>query len=256
MARLCRAGCVAAEDEAEDLWAAAADDATLEAMVRRRENGEPLAWITGTIRFCGRPMVVDRGVYVPRLQSEELAERTAALLAGSAGRRAADLCTGSGAVAQHLLASVPGAHVVGVDVDMVAVRCARRNGVPAVCADLAAPLRAASFDVVTAVAPYVPAPEIRLLPVDVRRHAPRRALDGGPDGLDVVRRVVDAAARLLGAGGWLLVEIGGRQDALLASELAERGFSAITAWHDEDGDLRGLCARARGRGRTSWIGAP
>ena len=247
MARLRRAGCVAAEEEAEELSAAAADGETLEGMVRRRENGEPLAWITGTVSFCGRPVVVDRGVYVPRVQSEALARRAADLLAGSSRRRAADLCTGTGAVAAHLLAWAPGAFVVGVDVDMAAVRCARRNGVPAVCADLAAPLRAASFDVVTAVAPYVPAAEIRLLPADVSRHEPRRALDGGPDGLDVVRRVLDAAARLLGPGGWLLLEIGGRQDELLASDLAQRGFSAVTTWHDGDGDLRGLCGQAAAR---------
>ncbi|HET6810403.1 MAG TPA: HemK/PrmC family methyltransferase [Acidimicrobiales bacterium] len=238
---------MAAEEEAGELSAAAADDATLEAMVRRRESGVPLAWITGTIRFCGRPVAVDPGVYVPRLQSEVLARRAATLLADSSRRRAADLCTGTGAVAAHLLASVPGADVVGVDVDMAAVRCARRNRVPAVCADMGGPLRAASFDVVTAVAPYVPAAEIGFLPADARDHEPRRALDGGADGLGVVRRAVDAAARLLGPGGWLLVEIGGRQDELLGPEMAERGFSAISTWRDEDGDLRGLCGQAATR---------
>src|SRR5579884_2642448 len=237
VARLRRAGCVAAEEEAGELSDAATDDATLEAMVRRREVGEPLAWITGTTRFCGRAVAVDPGVYVPRLQSEALARRAATLLAGSSRRRAADLCTGSGAVAVHLLASVDGAQVVAVDVDMAAVRCARRNGVPAVCADLGRPLRAASFDVVTAVAPYVPAAEIGFLPADARDHEPRRALDGGPDGLAVVRRVVAAAARLLSSGGWLLVEIGGDQDELLAPAMAEHGFSAVTPWHDDDGDL-------------------
>lgn len=247
MARLRRAGCVAAEEEAEELAAAAADDAILEALVRRRENGEPLAWITGSIRFCGHPVAVDTGVYVPRVQSEALARRAGALLAASARRRAADLCTGTGAVAVHLLASVAGARVVGVDVDMAAARCARRNGVPTVQADLGAPLRAASFDVVTAVAPYVPTPELDYLPADVRRHEPRRSLDGGADGLDVVRRVVDAAARLLSPGGWLLVEIGGRQDELLAPGMTEQGYSAITTWYDDEGDLRGLCARAPGR---------
>jgi release factor glutamine methyltransferase len=242
---------VAAEEEAEELSAAAADAAALEEMVRRRESGEPLAWITGAVRFCGHRVVVEPGVYVPRVQSEALARRAATLLADASRRRAADLCTGTGAVAVHLLASVPGARVVGVDVDMAAVRCARRNGVPAACADLAAPLRTAAFDVVTAVAPYVPEPEVRFLPADARDHEPRRAFEGGADGLDVVRRVVAAAARLLSPGGWMLLEIGGDQDALLAPEMAEHGFSAVTTWHDEDGDLRGVRACAPGRAHAA-----
>ena len=238
---------MAAEEEADELVAAAGDAVTLESLVRRREQGEPLAWVTGTIRFCGQPVAVDRGVYVPRLQTEELARRAAALLAGGAGRRAADLCTGCGAVAVHLRAAVPGAAVVGVDVDPAAARCARRNGVPTARADLAAPLRAGRFDVVTAVAPYVPTAEMRFLPSDVRRHEPRRALDGGPDGLEVVRLIVRAAAGLLSPGGWLLLEVGGRQDELLAPDLAAAGFSAVTGWRDDDGDLRGLCGHIPGR---------
>ena len=78
------------------------------------------------------------------------------------------------------------------------------------------PLRPGAFDLVTAVAPYVPTGALRLLPADVQRYEPRRALDGGTDGLDLVRRVVEAAARLLRPGGWLLVEVGGDQDAALA----------------------------------------
>jgi release factor glutamine methyltransferase len=251
VARLRAAGCVAAEEEAEELSAAAADAAALESLVHRREQGEPLAWITGAVLFCGRPVAVDRGVYVPRGQSEELARRAGRVLARSARRRAVDLCTGAGAVAVHLLATVPGARVVGVDLDMAAARCARRNGVPTVRADLAAPFRAATFDVVTAVAPYVPTPEIRLLPADVRDHEPRRALDGGPDGLAVVREVVDAATRLLGPAGSLLLEIGGRQDDVLIPELAAAGYTAVTTWRDEDGDLRGVCASAQGRSQSA-----
>ena len=79
VARLEAAGCVAADDEAADYVALAPDDATLEAWLRRREAGEPSAWITGTLSFCGRPLHVDRGVFVPRDQTEELARRAAAL---------------------------------------------------------------------------------------------------------------------------------------------------------------------------------
>ena len=161
--------------------------------------------------------------------------------------RAVDLCTGAGAIAAHLIAAVPTAAVVGVDLDRRAATCAHRNGVPTVVADLDDSLRAdASIDVVTAVAPYVPTGGLRLLPLDVQRYEPRFALDGGPDGLDLVRRVVAAAGRLLRPGGWLLVEVGGDQDETLGPTLAAAGFVAITPWRDDDGDLRGLAAQQAG----------
>jgi release factor glutamine methyltransferase len=133
-----------------------------------------------------------------------------------------------------------------VDVDERAAACARRNGVNAICADVDGPLRAGSFDVVTAVPPYVPTNALALLPSDVRSFEPRQALDGGQDGLDVARRVARSAARILRPGGWLLMELGGEQDAALASTLAAAGFGPGERWADEDGDLRGLAAELTG----------
>jgi release factor glutamine methyltransferase len=240
--RLHLAGCVAADEEAEELLAAAPDDVVLEAWVRRREQGEPLAWIVGTMTFCGRPVAVDPGVYVPRYQTEDLARRAVPLL--PAWGRAADLATGSGAVAAHLRAEVPSATVVGIDADRQAVACARRNGVPALVGDLRRPpLRPRSFDLVTAVAPYVPTAEIRFLPADVQRYEPRAALDGGDDGLDLVRALVTSAGRLLRPCGWLLTEVGGDQADAIGPALADAGFTPPAAWYDEDGDLRGLATR-------------
>lgn len=240
--RLVAAGCVAADEEADELLGAAPDLATLEAWLRRRERGEPLAWITGELRFCGRTLRVDGGVYVPRIQSEELAQRAAGLL--PRGGRAVDLCTGAGAIAAHISAQVPTAVVVGIDIDVGAAACARRNGVRAVVGDLDRPLRAdREFDLVTAVAPYVPTGDLRLLPADVQRFEPRAALDGGEDGLDLVRRIIAAAGRVLRPGGWLLIEVGGAQDAALAPALASAGLGPAGSWHDEYGDLRGLASR-------------
>lgn len=245
--RLTMAGCVAADDEADELFAASPDASVLEAWIRRRERGEPLAWITGTLQFCGHPLHIDPGVYVPRLQSEELARRAAALL-GATGGRAADLCSGAGAIAVHLMAEAPTATVIGVDIDIGAVVCARRNGVQALVGDLGQPLGSQRFDVVTAVAPYVPTGALRLLPADVQRYEPRLALDGGADGLDLVRRIVASAARLLRPGGWLLTELGGDQDKTLLPALSASGFDTADRWFDEDGDLRGLAAQASGSG--------
>jgi release factor glutamine methyltransferase len=241
--RLVAAGCVAAEAEAEELLGVAPDQATLETWLRRREGGEPLAWITGTVQFCGQKLHVSPGVYVPRVQSEELARRAARLLPDRG--RAVDLCTGAGAVAAHMIREVPTATVIGIDIDVRAAVCARRNGVRALVGDLDGPLRRhRELDVVTAVAPYVPTGQLRLLTADVQRHEPRAALDGGEDGLEVVRRVVAAAGRRLRPGGWLLLELGGAQDQELTPALATGGFGVPEPWWDEDGDLRGLAAQA------------
>lgn len=243
------AGCVAAEEEAADFVSTAPDEATLEAWLCRREQGEPPAWITGKVVFCGQVLHIAPGVYVPRSQTEELARRAVPLLPDEG--RALDLCTGAGAVAAYLLAQVPTATVVGIDRDVRAAVCARHNGVPTAVADLAEPLRnRRQFDVVTAVAPYVPTGNIRLLPADVQRHEPRAALDGGADGLDLVRRVIAAAGPLLRPGGWLVIEVGGEQDKALAPTLAANGFDTPTRWWDDHGDLRGLASQATGGAST------
>lgn len=270
-ARLAAAGCVAADEEAIELVKAASGPHQLEAWLERREDGEPMAWITGSLRFYGHEVHVDPGVYVPRLQTETLARRAAThLVAASTGARstsglgkqvrrsrppsrAVDLCTGTGAVAVHLMAACPEALVVGVDIDPLAVACARRNGVPVVLSDLerfAPPLLGEAFDVVTVVAPYVPTGELHLLPTDVLRREPRQSIDGGPDGLRLVRRLIAAACRLLRPGGWLLLEIGGDQDEALAPTLAGIEWESARSWADEDGDLRGLEIRRSG----SWGG--
>jgi release factor glutamine methyltransferase len=240
--RLRAAGCVAAEEEAHDLLGTAPDPRTLEAWLTRRERGEPLAWITGGLEFCGRWLHVAPGVYVPRIQSEALARRATRLLSDHA--RVADLCTGAGAIAAHIRAEVPTTAVIGIDVDPNAVACAVRNGVSALVGDLDLPLQPDhTFDVVTAVPPYVPAGDLRLLPADVQRYEPRAALEGGADGLVVARRVVAAAGRLLRPGGWLLIELGGKQDEALSPELGPSGFGDVEWWRDEDAELRGLAAR-------------
>lgn len=242
VSRLVAAGCVAADEEAAEFLAAAPDEGTLDVWLIRRERGEPPAWITGTVLFCGQKLHISPGVYVPRFQTEELARRAASLLPPYG--RAVDICTGVGAVAAYLSSRVPTAQVVGIDIDLTAAACARANGVTTVMSDLAAPIaRHSSIDVVTAVAPYVPTGQLRLLPPDVQRYEPRLALDGGVDGLDLVRRIIRSAATILRPGGWLFVEIGAHQDSIASSTFEDYGFGALTLWHDDDGDLRGMAAQ-------------
>lgn len=238
---LARAGCVAADDEAAELVSAAADETELYSWVARRAGGEPLAWILGSVRFAGCEVAVDAGVFVPRPQSEALVAAAAHHLRPQ--MRVADLCTGCGAVAVALARAVPGLRVVGVDLDPTAAGCARRNGVPAVVGQVGTALRSGRFDMVTAVAPYVPSSAMAFLPSDARDHEPAAALDGGPDGLRVLREVVADAARLLVPDGWLLLEMGGDQDTSLSPVLGEHGFGPATVWRDEYGDVRGLETR-------------
>lgn len=240
MERLAAAGCVAAIEEAEDLLAAAPDRATLLAFLSRREVGEPLAWITGSAELAGVAVVIEPGVYVPRAQTAELARRAASLLADDGS--AADICTGCGAIAAFLQSAHPSARVVATDIDRRAVACARRNRVATALADLDRGLRSDRFDVVTAVTPYVPTGKLAFLPADTLRYEPRLALDGGSDGLDVLRRLISGAARILHPGGWLLTEIGGDQAADLGSVLAAAAFAKVVTWEDEDGVVRGLAA--------------
>ncbi len=242
---LTEAGCIAAREEADELIRAAAGDPdVLDHLVSRRAIGEPIAWLTGAVTFCGIGLFVAPGVYVPRRQTEPLARRATALLP-SAGV-AADLCTGVGAIAAVLAAAVPTARVLATELDENALRCARRNGVEVFEGFLDDPLPRGfehRVDVLTAVVPYVPTDSLRLLPRDVQAFEPRLALDGGVDGTDLLVEVVRRSAAWLSPGGWLLLELGGDQAGPIGRLLHELGFEGLDIMADEDGDPRAICAQ-------------
>ncbi|HET6714317.1 MAG TPA: HemK family protein methyltransferase [Actinomycetota bacterium] len=247
---LAEAGCVAAPEEADELIRAAEGDReVLDDLVSRRSMGEPLAWLTGATTFCGLRLAVTPGVYVPRPQTEPLARRAASFLPPKGA--AVDLCTGAGAIAAVLSAAVPSAHVVATDLDVDAVRCARRNGVEAFEGFLDDPLPRElerTVDVMTAVAPYVPTDSIRLLPPDVQAFEPRLALDGGAEGTDLLVAVVRRSTRWLRPGGGLCLELGGDQADPIGRSLLDAGFGELDVMVDDDGDTRAICARL---GRSS-----
>lgn len=242
---LAAGGSVEPGAEADALLEAANDGAgPIERLVGRRLEGEPLPWITGWVRFCGVRVLVDPGVFVPRPQTEALAQRAVQLL--PADGIAVDLCTGSGAIAVVLRAERPGATVIATDVDPVAVACARRNGVEALPGDLDEPLPSAlheRVDVVTAVVPYVPTEELHLLPRDVLAHEPARSLDGGPGGTALLERAASATARWLRPGGTVLLELGGDQADEMSTTMAGAGLTAIRVHRDDEGRDRAIEAR-------------
>jgi release factor glutamine methyltransferase len=238
------AGCVAADEEARELMEVAADEEELRRLLRRRVTGEPLAWVVGRSAFCGLTVAVDPGVYVPRWQSEPLALHAARLL--PEGGCAVDLCTGAGAIAMVMRSARPRARVVGTEIDPVAARCARRNGVVVYEGNLdeALPEALASrVDVMTGVVPYVPHEALHLLPRDVQAWEPRQALDGGKGGLELFSTVVRRSPRWIKEGGWLLLEIGGDQMPEATSVFSDVGFLDVGGLCDGDGDLRAVFGR-------------
>ena len=235
---------MAADEEALELTKAAPDDRTLDQWVSRRTTGEPLAWITGTTQFCGSPVCVEPGVYVPRWQSEPLAQKAAELLPDEG--TGVDVCTGSGAVALVLAAARPRALVLATESHPLAVANARRNGVDVREGNLFDPLPedlAGTVDVVVAVAPYVPTSALHLLPRDVLAFEPRGALDGGQDGLQVVSEVVGASLRWIRRGGWLLLEVGDDQVDPTGELLRSAGYDRLSVLTDGDGDRRAVLGR-------------
>ncbi len=189
----------------------------LRLLIARRVAREPLQHITGRAPFRHLELAVGPGVFVPRPETELVAQAAIDELR-SLGRPglAVDLCTGSGAIAVAVASEVPNARVIAVELDPVAHSYAVRNvaalgladRVDVVLGDAAAALPdlAASVDVVVANPPYVPLTQAPDLDPEVRDHDPQLAVFGGPDGLDGPRTVVAAARRLLRPGGLLVVE--------------------------------------------------
>ncbi|MDQ6783318.1 MAG: HemK family protein methyltransferase [Actinomycetota bacterium] len=240
-------GFVAAEDEAEELLAGAAGNVgLLETNVERRLTGEPLAWITGGVTFCGLEIRVDPGVYVPRRQTEPLARRAVELLPATG--TAIDLCTGSGAIAKTLTAARPDARVVGSDIEERAAACAAANGVEVYRGDLFAPLPGTlqgHVDVIVGVVPYVPTHALALLQRDTLAFETTSSYEGGDEGTEILRRVLTDSRGFLCSGGQLLLELGGEQADALADDLIRFGYLDVDVIVDDEGDARGIEATLR-----------
>lgn len=225
--------------------------ADLASMVDQRVAGLPLEQVLGWAEFCGLRIVVEPGVFVPRRRSELLVREAIALVRDEvastdhiARTRAeivvVDLCCGSGAIGAAIAANMDRVELYAADIDPVAVNCARRN-IAAVSGrvyegDLDGPLPDSLLgrvDLLVANVPYVPTDEIELMPPEAREHEPRVALDGGLDGLDILRRLARAAPRWLVAGGHLLVETSERQAVQAAKAFAANGFTTRIATSDE-----------------------
>ena len=240
-ARLEGAGCVFPFEEAELLLRGASSAAEAEALLQRRVDGEPLEYVLGWAEFLGRRLRVVPGVFIPRRRTEFLA--SAAL--ESASRRSnpliLDLCCGSGALSAVFAAALPQAELHAADLSPEAVAAARSNlaGQARVHqGDLfeALPRRLrGSIDVVAANAPYVPTEQLPFLPREARIHEPAEALDGGWEGLELLRRIAADAPEWLSRNGELLVECSSGQASDLARDFDAAGFDAAVRTDPDTG---------------------
>jgi release factor glutamine methyltransferase len=224
--------------------------AAFRALVKRRAEGEPTAWILGRREFHGRPFKTDARALVPRPETEALVE--VALAALPEGGALLDLCTGTGCVAISVALSRPGARVVATDLSPDALALATENAAALGAATVelragdlwAAVPDGARFDVIASNPPYVPSGELPGLSREVRRE-PFLALDGGPDGLAVLRRIVAGAAGRLVPGGTLALEMHESHREALPRMCAEAGLVAAEVRRDLAGLPRLVVARAK-----------
>jgi release factor glutamine methyltransferase len=242
-------------------------------LLDRRFAGEPIQYITGETEFFGLPFRVTPDVLIPRPETEHLVEAALALAktlrAPSIPRslrngwdtetlhppeqavRVVDIGTGSGAIAVALAHSLPRARITAIDLSPAALEIAeenaRRNGVADrirfLRGDLLEPVARESFDFVVSNPPYVPETDRPGLSVEVRDYEPAMALFAGNDGLDIYRRLIPAALRVLRSGGVILLEIGFGEQEAVSHLLAESGFENIEAAPDLQGIPRVVSGR-------------
>ncbi len=219
-------------------------------LLRRRRAREPMAYLLGYREFYGRRFTVDRRVLVPRPETELLVERALLHLRGE-GRPAephvVDVGTGSGAIAVTLAAEHAGLQVDAVDLSEEALQVARANAerhevherVRFHVGDLLAPLPAGRrYDLIVANLPYVAEADLDGLQPEVAQWEPRLALSGGPDGLDLVRRLLEQLPGRLRSGGWVLLEIGAEQGQAVHELLRAAGLRRVAVHPDLAGRPR------------------
>jgi release factor glutamine methyltransferase len=213
--------------------------AAYRAIIQRRMAGEPTQYLVGFKEFYGRRFLVDARVLIPRSETELLVEAVLKLLPKDAPARVLDLCTGSGCIAITLACERPQASVWATDLSPDAAAVARDNAermgtggrVTVLEGDLLAPAGDARFDVIVSNPPYVRSDELPTLQREVQRE-PRRALDGGSDGLDVVRRIAQGAHAHLKPGAALALEIGDGQGNAVNEILTRAGYRDVRVEKD------------------------
>ena len=220
------------------------DLAPLRAGIRRLGAGEPLQYVLGDTEFMGRRFKVDRRALIPRGDTETLVEKVLACgpLWALIRPAVADVGTGSGCVVISLAVARPEAAYIAIDASEAALELARENatlnaagGIEFRAGNLLAALPPSSLDAVVANLPYISTDGCRNLPRHIREHEPLPALDGGVDGLDLIRHLMEEAWERLRPAGWLFLEIGFDQGASVVEFLGRRGYAQAAVFQDLGG---------------------
>lgn len=223
------------------------DLAPLRELVRQRGDGTPLQHLLGTVEFFGREFLCDARALIPRPETEQLVE-LAKFEIQNPKSRILDVGAGSGVIAVTLALELPEAAVTAVDVSADALALAQENAarlgakVSLQKADLL-PAGSEAFEIIVANLPYIPTADIAALSREVQ-HDPRAALDGGADGLGLVRRLISEGRRRIAPAGRMLLEVGHDQAARVSALFAEHGYGGIAVAKDLQGVERFVSAIA------------
>lgn len=236
-------------------------DRVLRELIDMRLAGTPLAYLTGRQQFMGLEFHVESGALIPRKETELLGQTALNLLADArhaaeVGPGIIDLCTGSGNLACALAVHASDVQVVGSDISLEALACARRNrqllgldgrvsflaGDMLDAFDLAACQR--SVAVIVCNPPYITNGKLSHMPEEIIRHEPAAAFDGGPLGVSILTRLVKHGANYLAGGGWVCCEVGLGQGPWLSKRFERTGkFAQVESFCDADGNVRVVAAR-------------
>lgn len=215
-------------------------------MVAKRIEGEPLAYITGEWEFFGIPIIVNRDVLIPRVDTEVLAETAVCSLRGKKmDARVIDLCTGSGCVGCAIAKELPATRVTLADNSKAALAVAKQNVIanklnPRVtCVEIDAltvpPMMLGSFDLLVCNPPYIPTGDIATLDDSVKKFEPTAALDGGEDGLKFYRAILKNWKNTLRTGGIMMFEVGIGQADNVCEMMESAGFRNVCKIKDTQG---------------------
>ena len=221
----------------------------VESMTQRRLAGEPVAYITGSWEFYGVELDITRDVLIPRTDTEVLVKAAVTLFSGRNGRpRILDLCAGSGCIGCALAVQMPGAKIILADNDLKALAVCRQNVAKnrlenrVLCVEADAtkkpPMLMGKFDLLVCNAPYIPTAEIETLDSSVKDYEPTAALNGGADGLDIIRAVLRLWRSVLKEKGVMMLEIGEGQAQTVMELMKAAGFAGVRALQDTAGTER------------------
>jgi release factor glutamine methyltransferase len=226
-------------------------------LIEKRARRMPLQHVTGTVEFMGKEFLVRPGVFIPRPETEFVVVEALKLLERVAAPIVLDLCTASGVIGVSIAVDKPSAVVHAADISREAIALARDNAFKHGAHERMSfhegdlfkaggldQLRG-KIDMITANPPYIPSSDIAALEPEVSVHEPRQALDGGSDGLVLVRRILKEGPPFLKSDGWFLIEIGAGQAQAVTETARLAGLSQIRTVRDLAGIERVLVAQKR-----------